>query len=70
VARDETAFHGSLVQWEAHVRATILDGVGAPVVPEDHDGKTADLGDELPVRAEVFERSGADRDLFHATSFR
>ena len=57
VAGDQTGLDRSLVQREAHVRAPVLDGEGPPVVPEHDHRQVGDLGEELPLLAQVFGRS-------------
>ena len=61
VAREQARLHGAPVEREAHVRAPVLDRVGAAVVPEDAYRSGADLAGELSRLLELLERSASSR---------
>ena len=59
----ETALDRALMEWEAHVRATVFDRKRAAAIPEHNDRQAPDLGDELPISAELLRAPGADGGL-------
>ena len=60
VTRHEAALDRAAVQWEAEVRAAIIDPVGATLVPEDANWLRTDFRRQVSVLLELSQTSHFD----------
>jgi hypothetical protein len=58
VTGEEAGFDRALVQWEAHVRAPVLDGPGAALVPDHDHGQGAHLREQAALPLQFVDRPG------------
>jgi hypothetical protein len=50
----DAIFDGAAVEWNTHVRTTVIEGEDAPLVVDDKDGTVAAVHDKPPFRLEFF----------------